>query len=145
MKAIIQRVSLAQVIVKKKVISQIGPGFLVLLGISQNDTKDKAEWLAEKTVNLRIMADKDEKMNLSLKDVSGEMLVVSQFTLYGDCQKGNRPSFIKAAKPEKAQQLYNLFLAKVGSLGIKVQSGIFGARMKVKLVNDGPVTLIVNS
>lgn len=145
MKAIIQRVTQASVSVNNQPISQIGQGFLVLLGINKDDTEKQVVLMAKKIINLRIMADSRQKMNLSLKEVKGEMLVVSQFTLYGDCQKGNRPSFIQAARPEKAEKLYNLFVKLVSQTGIPVQTGIFGAMMAVSLVNDGPVTIIVES
>jgi len=144
MKAVIQRVSEARVNVGHKTISQIGPGLLVLLAVTHQDTEKEAEWLAEKIVNLRIFSDENGKMNLSVKDKKGSLLVVSQFTLYGDVQKGKRPSFIKAAPPEQAENLYNLFIEKVkDSRGISIKSGRFGAMMNVSLVNDGPVTLIV--
>jgi len=143
MRAIVQRVKRAKVIVGGKVVAQIGKGFLVLLGVSQEDTEKEVDWLVEKVCNLRIMSDEKEKMNKSLKEVGGKLLVVSQFTLYGDCLKGRRPSFIKAAKPEKAKKLYNLFIQKAKDYRIKVEAGIFGAMMAVELVNDGPVTLII--
>ena len=144
MKAVIQRVSEAKVNVGHKTISQIGPGLLVLLAVTHQDNEATAEWLAEKIVNLRIFSDENGKMNLSVKDKKGSLLIVSQFTLYGDVQKGKRPSFIKAAPPEQAENLYNLFIEKVkDSKSISIKSGRFGAMMKVSLVNDGPVTLIV--
>ena len=144
MKAVIQRVSEAKVNVGHKTISQIGPGLLVLLAVAHQDTEKEAEWLAEKIVNLRIFTDENGKMNLSVKDKKGSLLVVSQFTLYGDVRKGKRPSFIKAAPPEQAENLYNLFIEKVrDNEGISIKSGRFGAMMNVSLVNDGPVTLIV--
>jgi len=144
MKAVIQRVSEARVNVGHKTISQIGPGLLVLLAVTHQDTEKEAEWLAEKIVNLRIFSDENGKMNLSVKDKKGSLLVVSQFTLYGDVQKGKRPSFIKAAPPEQAENLYNLFIEKVkDNKEISIKSGRFGAMMNVSLVNDGPVTLIV--
>jgi len=144
MKAVIQRVKKAKVLVNKKVVTQIASGFLVFLGIAHNDTEKELDWLVKKIVNLRIMSDEQGKMNKSLKETDGEMLLVSQFTLYGDCTKGNRPSFVKAAEPKKAERLYNLFISKTKSLGVKVKSGIFKAMMEVELVNDGPVTLIVD-
>lgn len=143
MKVVIQRVKKAKVIINSKVVSQIGKGFLVLLGVSQEDTEKEADWMVEKVVNLRIMSDEKQKMNKSLKEVGGQLLVVSQFTLYGECLRGRRPSFVKAAKPEKAERLYNLFVQKAKEYGIKVESGIFGAMMEVELTNDGPVTLII--
>ncbi len=145
MKAVIQRVKKAKVLVYNKVVAQINSGFLVFLGIAQDDTEKELNWLVKKIVNLRIMSDEQGKMNKSLKDVGGQLLLVSQFTLYGDCRKGNRPSFIKAAEPKKAEGLYNLFIAKAESLGIKIKSGIFKAMMKIELTNDGPVTIIVDS
>jgi D-tyrosyl-tRNA(Tyr) deacylase len=122
---------------------QIGRGLLVLLGVGQNDGEEQARWLAEKIVNLRIFNDEAGKMNRDLSEVGGAMLVVSQFTLYGDCQKGRRPSFIDAAGPDRAIPLYEQFIQGVRALGIEVQTGEFGADMQVELVNDGPVTLIM--
>lgn len=145
MKAVVQRVKKAKVSVNNKIISQIGHGFLVFLGIAQNDTEKQVDWLANKIVNLRIMSDEKGKMNKSLKETNGQLLIVSQFTLYGDCRKGNRPSFTQAADPVKAEKLYNLFIKRVKSLGVKVKSGIFGAMMEIELINDGPVTIIVQS
>jgi len=145
MKAVIQRVKKAKVLVKNKLVSQINSGFLVFLGVGKNDTKEQVEWLAKKIVNLRIFSDKNSKMNKSLKEVDGEILVVSQFTLYGDCRKGNRPSFVKAADPKKAEKLYNLFIDKAEFLGIKVKSGVFRAMMDIELVNDGPVTILIEN
>jgi len=143
MKAVIQRVKKGQVSIDNKVVGRIGRGFLVFLGITEGDTEKKANWLAKKVANLRIMADEEGKMNLSLKEAGGQLLVVSQFTLYADCRKGNRPSFIKAAEPEKAEELYNLFIKKIKSLSLEVKTGVFGAMMAVELVNDGPVTLVI--
>ena len=145
MKAVIQRVKKAKVIIDKEVISQIGFGFLVFLGVGKKDTEKQVDWLAKKIVNLRIMGDEKGKMNCSLKETKGKLLIVSQFTLYGDCQKGNRPSFIKAADPIKAERLYNLFIDKTKSVGIEVKSGVFGAMMVVELVNDGPVTIFIEN
>jgi len=144
MKTVIQRVKKAKVIVDKKVVSQINSGFLVFLGIGQDDTEKQADWLAKKIVNLRVLSDESNKMNKSLKEVGGELLVVSQFTLYGDVRAGNRPSFIKAADVQKAEKLYNLFIDKAKSLGVKVKSGVFRAMMEIELVNDGPVTIIID-
>ncbi|PIS08999.1 D-tyrosyl-tRNA(Tyr) deacylase [Candidatus Beckwithbacteria bacterium CG10_big_fil_rev_8_21_14_0_10_34_10] len=143
MKVVVQRVLKAKVKVAGKLISQIGPGFLVFLGISKNDSLKDLDWLVKKIAALRIMSDKQGKMNLSLKDFKAEVLVVSQFTLFGDCQKGNRPSFIKAARPEKAKEYYLKFIEKLEALGVKVKAGIFQAMMEVELINDGPVTLII--
>lgn len=145
MKAVVQRVKKAKVFVKGKVVSQIGSGFLVFLGISRDDTIKQVDWLAKKIVNLRIMSDEADKMNKSLKETKGQLLVVSQFTLYGDCRKGNRPSFIKAAEPTKAKEFYNLFIDKSRELGVEVKSGVFGAMMEIELINDGPVTIIVEN
>ena len=145
MKAVIQRVKSSSVSVDKKQISQIGPGLLVLLGVSQTDESSDAEYLSDKVANLRIFEDSDGKMNRSVIDIGGEILVVSQFTLYGDCRKGRRPSFIEAAHPEKAEKLYEYFTEQMKKKGIPAQSGRFRAMMDVSLVNDGPVTLIVES
>ena len=145
MKIIVQRVKNASVAVDKKVISHIAKGFLVLLGITGADTKIEADFLAEKPSKLRIMSDEQGKMNLSIKDVLGEILIVSQFTLYGDTTGGNRRSFIKAARPEVAEALYEYFIEKVKSLGISVKTGKFGADMKIDTELDGPVTIILNT
>ena len=145
MKLVIQRVANAQVDVDNKTIGKIGKGFLVLLGVTHTDTKENADYLVKKLLNLRIFPDENYKMNLSLKDVNGELLVVSQFTLYADCQKGNRPSFVEAAKPEQADDLYKYFVDKCKAEGITVQTGEFGAHMKVALLNDGPVTIILEN
>lgn len=144
MKIVVQRVKNAKVEVDKKIVGKIEKGFLVLLGVTHNDTKEEASYLAKKLCNLRVFEDEEGKMNLGLKDVNGELLIVSQFTLYADCSKGNRPSFISAAKPEKAEELYNYFCEKCNKdYEIKVEKGIFGANMKVSLLNDGPVTIII--
>lgn len=143
MKVLIQRVTQAQIKVKKKIVGQIGPGFLVFLGIGQKDNAEKIPWLAKKVAQLRIMSDKQGKMNKSLADVKGEILVVSQFTLYADCSQGNRPSFVKAAAP-KAEELYNLFIKELKSYGLPIKSGVFGALMEINLTNDGPVTIIID-
>ncbi|MCF8068503.1 MAG: D-tyrosyl-tRNA(Tyr) deacylase [Desulfobacterales bacterium] len=145
MKAVIQRVSESSVTVDGKVTGVIGKGLLVLLGVGTDDTSKDADFLVNKIVNLRIFEDENKKMNLSLVDIGGEMLVVSQFTLLGDCHKGRRPSFIKAARPETASELYEYFVEKSKAQGIKVETGIFQAMMDVSLINDGPVTLIVES
>ena len=145
MRAVVQRVSSARVTVEGSVVGEIGKGLVVLLGITHGDSAEKADWLAEKLVGLRIFEDDAAKMNHSLDEVGGAMLVVSQFTLYGDCRKGRRPSFIEAAAPEKAVPLYEAFIRAVQSLGVIVATGRFGAMMRVELVNDGPVTLIVDS
>jgi D-tyrosyl-tRNA(Tyr) deacylase len=145
MRAVVQRVSKAEVRVGAEVVGRIGRGLLVLLGVSKADTPEQARWLAAKIVELRIFDDQDGKMNLGLADVKGEVLVVSQFTLYGDCRKGRRPSFIEAAPPEIAIPLYEEFVNAVRALGIKTATGKFRAMMQVELINDGPVTLIVDS
>lgn len=145
MKAVIQRVIQSSVSVDGQEIGAIGKGLLVLLGVGHDDTHKSAQWLAEKTVHLRIFEDEEGKMNRSLLDVEGGMLIVSQFTLLGDCRKGRRPSFIDAASPDKAKDLYHCFMQYVGEMGIEVAAGKFGANMQVSLINDGPVTLIVSS
>ncbi|MBU5635167.1 D-tyrosyl-tRNA(Tyr) deacylase [Geomonas sp. Red69] len=145
MKAVIQRVKRASVTVAGKVVGEIGPGVLVLLGVEIGDTCKQADWMAEKIVNLRIFTDDQGKMNLALPDVKGEMLAVSQFTLAGNCSKGRRPSFDTAAAPEEANKLYSYFMGQVWELGVPVQSGIFQADMEVSLVNDGPVTFVLET
>lgn len=145
MKACIQRVSRARVTVADQLCGEIGPGMLVLLGVAQDDTEDDARRLAEKIAGLRIFEDDQQKMNRSLAEVGGAMLVVSQFTLLGDCRKGRRPSFDQAAKPELAEQLYRRFVEEVAARGIPVATGRFREYMAVELVNDGPVTLLVDS
>jgi D-aminoacyl-tRNA deacylase len=145
MKAVLQRVSRASVTVAGELVGQIERGILVLLGVEPDDTDDDARQLADKSIALRIFDDADGKMNLSLEDVGGSLLVVSQFTLLGDCRKGRRPSFIGAASPELAEKLYNTFITSAGSSGIRVATGRFRAMMDVELVNDGPVTLLLDS
>ncbi len=145
MRAVIQRVSEASVRVDGAVVGQIGRGFLVLLGITHSDGEAEALWLAKKIAGLRLFEDEDGKMNLGLADVGGEVLAVSQFTLYGDARKGRRPSFVEAARPEQAQPLYEEFCAALRGEGIHVAQGIFQAHMQVQLVNDGPVTLVVDT
>src|SRR5947208_1553726 len=145
MRAVVQRVTRAGVVIAGETVGEISAGLVVLLGVTHNDTPEQARWLAEKIVGLRIFNDADGKMNRDLVEVSGAMLIVSQFTLYGDCRKGKRPSFIDAAAPSLAIPLYEAFINSVKALGIPVASGRFGADMKVELVNDGPVTLIVDS
>jgi D-tyrosyl-tRNA(Tyr) deacylase len=132
------------VIIDGETAGEIGRGLLVLLGVTHSDTADAATWLADKIVGLRIFNDADGKMNLSVAEVGGGVLVVSQFTLYGDCQKGRRPSFIDAARPEIAVPLYEAFVNAIKALGVPTATGRFGAMMQVELVNDGPVTLIVD-
>ena len=145
MRAVVQRVKKSHVEVEGKITGEIGKGLMVLLGISEDDGILDIDYMVDKIINLRIFEDSDEKMNLSLLDVAGELLVVSQFTLYGDCRKGRRPSFIKAAGTEKAQELYELFLKKLMNMNIKIQSGVFQADMTIYIENDGPVTLIIDS
>jgi len=145
LRAVVQRVSRAQVTVAGEITGEIGCGFLVLLGVAEDDTQDDVIFLAAKIAGLRVFEDEAGKMNLSLADVGGRMLVVSQFTLLGDCRKGRRPSFIAAAPPERADQLYQSFVAEVGGHGIEVATGRFQQHMDVELVNDGPVTLLLDS
>jgi len=145
MRFVVQRVSKAQVTVEGKITGKIDKGFLVLIGITHDDTKEIADKLVKKLINLRIFEDENEKMNLSLKDVNGSLLLVSQFTLYADCKKGNRPSFIQAAKPDYANELYEYIIEKCKESGIEVQTGIFRENMKVDLTNDGPVTIILEN
>lgn len=143
MKIVVQRVKNAQVEVENETVGKIEKGFLVLLGVTHTDTKENADYLVKKLCKLRIFTDENDKMNLSLKDVGGELLIVSQFTLYANCLDGNRTSFTEAAKPDKANELYEYFCLECEKNDIKVQKGIFGADMKVSLVNDGPVTIII--
>ena len=143
MKLVIQRVKYAKVEVDKKVVGKINKGFLVLVGVTHTDTKKEADYLAKKLCKLRVFEDENEKMNLSLKDVNGELLIVSQFTLYANCSEGNRPSFTNAGKPKMAENLYEYFCKKCEEYKIHVEKGIFGADMKVELLNDGPVTIII--
>jgi len=145
MRAVLQRVSRARVLVDGEVLGEVGRGILVLLGVSRSDTLEQARWLAEKVVALRLFEDADGKMNRDVTEVGGGVLVVSQFTLYGDCKKGRRPSFVEAAAPDTAIPLYEAFVNAVKALGIPTATGRFGAMMQVELVNDGPVTLIVDS
>jgi D-tyrosyl-tRNA(Tyr) deacylase len=145
LRAVVQRVSRAKVTVAGEITGEIGRGLLILLGVSINDTEKDADYLVEKISNLRIFEDADEKMDLSLIDASGEMLVVSQFTLYGDTRGGRRPSFIQAARPEPANELYEYFVAKARQQITKVETGRFQAMMDVELINDGPVTIILDS
>jgi D-tyrosyl-tRNA(Tyr) deacylase len=145
MRAVIQRVSQAKVTVDGETVGEIGKGVLIFLGVSHDDSEKEAVYLLDKTLSLRIFEDKTGKMNLSLLDVKGELLVVSQFTLYGDVRKGRRPSFIKAAAPEKASTLYNFFVSQAREQIEKVATGQFQAMMDVKLVNDGPVTILLDS
>src|SRR5439155_182398 len=144
MRAVLQRVSRAKVSIAGEIVGEIGPGLLVLLGVTHTDTPEQAQWLAEKIAGLRIFNDADGKMNRDVTEVGGSMLIVSQFTLYGDCKKGRRPSFIDAAPPPVAIPLYEAFIDAVKALGVPVATGRFGADMQVELVNDGPVTVIVD-
>ena len=143
MKLVIQRVIDANLKVDNKEISKIGKGYVVLIGIKDSDTKENADYLVNKLVNLRIFEDENEKMNLSIKDINGELLLVSQFTLYGDCSRGNRPSFIEAARPEFAKELYDYFVKECKKHIPVVKEGIFGGNMKINLTNDGPATIIM--
>ncbi len=145
MRAVIQLVKEASVTVDDSMISEIGPGLLVLLGVHKNDTPRDTRILAEKIANLRIFPDQGKLMNLSVLDVGGEILVVSQFTLYGDCRKGRRPSYSEAAPPQLAEELYEMFIRETAKLNIPVSGGKFQAMMDVKLINQGPVTLLIDS
>jgi len=145
MLAVIQRVSQAQVSVDKKTIGKISQGFLVFLGVIKGDTDKDLDYLTKKITNLRIMSDANDKMNLSLKDTDGQILVISQFTLAANVSKGNRPSFINAADPKTGEKYYNLFIDKLKQNNLKVSTGKFGAYMAIDLTNDGPVTIIINS
>lgn len=145
MRAVVQRVSSSKVTVDGNTTGEIKRGLLVLLGVTHEDTSKDVDYIIDKVLNLRIFEDENEKMNLSLKDVDGELLVVSQFTLYGDCRKGRRPSFSTAARPELATKLYEEFIEKSRKEGIVTQTGQFGAHMMVELTNDGPVTILLES
>ena len=145
MRAVVQRVTRASVAVDGRVAGEIGAGLLVFLGVNRTDNPESAEYLAEKIANLRIFSDEAGKMNLSLLDISGSALVVSQFTLYGDTRGGRRPSFIQAAPPEEASRLYDEFVQSMRALGVAVETGVFQAHMQVELVNDGPVTILLDS
>ena len=142
MKLVVQRVKYASVDVDGNTVGKIDKGFLVLLGVTHNDNKEIADFLVKKLCNLRVFTDNEDKMNLSIKDIDGELLIVSQFTLYADTSRGNRPSFVNAAKPEQAEELYEYFIEQCKNNGIKkVEHGEFGGDMKVSLLNDGPVTI----
>ncbi|MBK7106450.1 MAG: D-tyrosyl-tRNA(Tyr) deacylase [Ignavibacteriae bacterium] len=148
MRALVQRVSEGHVYVKENpYLEKINKGMVILLGISEDDSESEVLFVSEKCANLRIFEDENQKMNLSIKDIDGEVLIISQFTLYGDTRKGNRPSFNKAAKPELAENLYNKFVAEMKKhlSSSKIKEGIFGAMMEVKIINDGPVTVLVES
>ena len=143
MKLVIQRVKYASVKVNEEIVGDINEGFLVLIGITHLDTKQKADYLARKLCNLRVFTDEVGKMNLNIKQIGGKLLIVSQFTLYANCEDGNRPSFVDAAKPDIAESLYEYFCEKCKEEGLEIQKGIFGADMKVELLNDGPVTIVM--
>ena len=145
MKAVIQRVSEASVKVPGEIVGKISDGLLLLIGIDEEDEKTDVDWLVQKILNLRIFGDEDGKLNLSVLDIAGEILCISQFTLIADYKKGNRPSFIKAAKPDKAIPLFEYFKTEIAKSNLKIESGIFGADMKVSLLNDGPVTIVMDS
>lgn len=145
MRTVIQRVRFARVSVDGKIIGEIDKGLLILLGVTHDDSEKEMKWLANKTKNLRIFEDEEEKMNLSLEDIKGKALIISQFTLYANSVKGNRPSFIEAAKPDFAKDLYLKFIQEFKNFGIETQEGEFGADMKVELLNDGPVTIIIDT
>lgn len=145
MKFVIQRVKSAKVVVEEKITGEIQKGFLVFIGVSNEDTTEIADKLVKKMLGLRIFADSEGKTNLSLGDVGGELLLVSQFTLYADCKKGNRPSFVRAGAPDFANEMYEYIIAKCRESGIATQTGIFGADMEVSLVNDGPFTILYDS
>jgi D-tyrosyl-tRNA(Tyr) deacylase len=145
LRIVVQRVSRAHVSVDDKIVGRIGKGVVLLIGFKDGDTKDKLPFWADKCANLRIFEDQDGKMNLSLLEIGGEILAISQFTLYGDASKGRRPSFIQAARPENAEPLYEEFVQLLRAKGIKVSTGIFGAMMDVELVNAGPVTILLDS
>lgn len=145
MRAVIQRVKHSSVTVDGNILGEIGNGLLVLLGVTHTDTEKEVNWLAAKVKDLKIFEDEEGKMNLGLEDIKGELLVISQFTLYGNCIKGRRPGFTEAARPDLAEPLYEKFLEKCRSFGIKTECGKFGADMKVELLNDGPVTMIIDT
>ncbi len=145
MRFVIQRVKEANVKVDGKVIGEIGKGFMVLIGVCQDDTKETADKMIRKMINMRIFQDENDKTNLALSDVNGELLLVSQFTLYADCHKGNRPSFIKAGSPDLANELYEYIISECKKQVSKVEKGEFGADMKVSLINDGPFTIVLDS
>ena len=142
MRLVVQRVKNAKVEVDNKIVGQINGGYMVLVGVGPNDTEKEADYLTKKLINLRVFEDENGKMNLGLKDVNGELLLISQFTLYADCSGGNRPSFINAAKPDKANELYEYFCKKCAE-SVHVQKGVFGAHMEVTLQNSGPVTILL--
>lgn len=145
MKAVIQRVSEASVKVDGNIVGEINTGFMLLIGIDENDERSDADWLVQKILNLRVFGDENNKLNLSIKEINGEILCISQFTLISDYKKGNRPSFIKAAKPDKAIPLFEYFKEELSKSDLRIETGVFGADMKVSLTNDGPVTIVMDS
>ena len=145
MRAVVQRVQNAKVDIDGKTAGEIGAGLLVFIAVGLDDNDDDIEWIVEKITDLRIFEDENDKMNLSVKDVGGEILVISQFTLYGDVRKGRRPSFIKSMPPEKAEVIYDKFVEKCRGTGLNIKTGVFKAHMDVHLINDGPVTLIIDT
>lgn len=145
MRVVIQRVSEASVEVDNKIVGEIKQGLMLLIGVDESDENTDADWLVKKILDVRVFSDEDGKMNHSVKDINGEILCISQFTLISDYKKGNRPSYIKAARPDKAIQLFEYFKEEMKKSGLKTESGIFGADMKVSLINDGPVTLVFDS
>ncbi|MDQ0244572.1 D-tyrosyl-tRNA(Tyr) deacylase [Bacillus fengqiuensis] len=145
MRVVVQRAKNAKVVVEGKTVGAIERGVMLLVGVTHSDTREDAAYAADKIANLRIFEDESEKMNLSLLDIGGEVLSVSQFTLYGDCRKGRRPNFMEAAKPDYANDIYKQFNEELAKKGLKVETGIFGAMMDVQFTNDGPVTLIIES
>lgn len=145
MRAVVQRVREARATIDGEIVGEINSGLCVLLGIKAGDTEKDVNWMAEKLVNLRVFEDDDDKLNLSVLDKSGQMLIISQFTVYGDCRKGRRPSFSEAAAPDEANRLYQLVVQKVKAMGIEIATGIFQTHMIIELANDGPVTLVIDS
>jgi len=145
MRVVIQRVSEASVKVDNKIVGEVGKGLMLLIGVDESDENPDADWLVKKILDVRIFSDEEGKMNHSIKDINGEILCISQFTLISDYKKGNRPSYIKAARPDKAIPLFEYFKEELKKSGLKIESGIFGADMKVSLINDGPVTLVFDS
>ncbi|MBG15916.1 MAG: D-tyrosyl-tRNA(Tyr) deacylase [Crocinitomicaceae bacterium] len=145
MRLVLQRVKKASVFVDNRVVGEIGLGLLVLLGVEQNDDKEDVLWLVKKLLGIRVLSDENGKMNLSLKQVNGSVLVVSQFTLHASTKKGNRPSYMNAAEPKKANEFYEEFILQIKNEGVQVQTGVFGANMQVELINDGPVTIVLDS